>query len=467
MSILKKLAIQDAPFMPYLNTGSILDLMTGQYIPGAEGATILNGGIAPTDGVMGRPQVFKSTTANGLVINAMARYPDSDAIVFDTEFSLKDKERLTRMSDRFLDQPELRAKHLEDLESRLVITDPTEHDLETFFEVIKQIHDEKVKNRDTYLVETPILDPKTGKPRIIIKPTFVIIDSWSKGKIKSVLEMLDKFTVSDSSQNTLFMKEGLGKNKLLGQLPQMAARAGIYFTLTAHVGNKFDMNSYLPSPKDIQHMRQNDTLKGVGSDFLFLMSNLREVRSPKVLQDSNKACEYPFESGITSPTELSATTMILTRCKNNVSGTQFQPVISQSRGYESQLTNYHYLRENGYYGLGTNKTNPRPALYPEMTFTRKSANAKLKDYKTARAIEIASQLRFIQQNWSITNSIVPFEISPEELYEQLQKTGYAVSEILESRGWWTYDTKESRPYLSLFDILAMIKGMYKPKFLVH
>ena len=275
MSLLAKLAISDAPFIPYLNTGALLDLMTGQFVPGVDGCTILNGGIASTDAVMGRPQVFKSTTANGLVINAMARYPRSETLIFDTEFSLKDKARLARMSDLYMDDLEKRAAHLADLESRMIITDPTEHDLETFFQVIKQIHDAKVADPKSYIVETPLLDPKTGAPRMMMVPTFIIIDSWSKGKIKSVINMLDQYSASDSKLNTIYMAEGNGKNKILGQLPQMAARAGIYFTLTAHVGNKFDLGSYLPSPKDIQYMKQSDTLKGVGSDFLFLISNLR------------------------------------------------------------------------------------------------------------------------------------------------------------------------------------------------
>lgn len=465
MSLLSKLAIADAPFIPYLNTGALLDLMTGQFIPGVDGSVILNGGIASTDAVMGRPQVFKSTTANGLVINAMARYPRSETIIFDTEFSLKDKSRLARMSDLYMDDLEKRAAHLADLESRMVITDPTEHDLETFFQVIKSVHDAKVADPKSYIVETPLLDPKTGMPRMMMVPTFIIIDSWSKGKIKSVINMLEQYSASDSKLNTIYMAEGNGKNKILGQLPQMAARAGIYFTLTAHIGNKFDLGSYLPSPKDMQYMKQSDTLKGVGSDFMFLISNLREVRSPKVLVDSNKECEYPFSSGFTSPSEMSSTTMVLTRCKNNVSGTQFSPVVSQTRGYESSLTNYNYLRENGYYGLGTNKVNPRPSMYPTVTFTRKTANEKLQDYKTARAIEITAQLKFIQSNWSISDLPVPFNLTPDQLTEALDKAGCARDDILESRGWWTYDKTNPRNYLSLWDILAIVDGSYKPKFL--
>lgn len=461
--LMSSMNITDAPYIPYLNTGSIMDLMTGQFVAGLNGSTILDGGLAMTNGFMGRPQVFKSTNANGQMINAMARYKYSEGRLFDSEFSLKDKRRITNMSDRFLDDPTAREAHIKELDEFLTITNPTVHDLESFWEEVKQMARNKMAAKDSYTVETPFLDPYTGKARRMLIPTFVNFDSWSKAKITAAAEMLDKHNASDSATNTAFMREGLGKNKIMGQIAPLAAKAGIYFIFTAHVGNKIEMNPFAPPSKDIQYMKQGDSLKGVGSDFLFLLSNLFEIRSAKVLTDSSKECEYPFPSGFTEAHEMSSVTMVMTRCKNNNSGAQFSPVVSQSRGYEAQLTNYHYLRENSYFGLGSNKVNPRPCLTPDTSFTRKSAAGKLMDYRIGRAVEILAQLCYVQNNWSIQDCPVPLAIKPEELAEKMTKTDYGMDDILNSRGWWTYDKDEPRPYLTLWDILAIATNQYKPK----
>lgn len=461
-SLFESLNIVDAPFTSFLNTGSMLDFQTGQFVPGEHGSTILNGGLSMTNAFLGRPQVFKSTTANGMLVNALARYPHSEAYIFDTEFSLKDKRRITQMSDLYRDDPIKREAHLKDLDNRIRLTDPSMFDLETFFAEVKKIADKKLAHLKECTVTIPILDPRSGKPMTMLIPTFIVIDSWSKAKIKAAMDLLEQHSASDSGTNMVFMREGLGKNKILSQVPALAAKAGLYFILTAHIGDQFVMNPLLPTPKEIQHMKQGDTTKGVGSDFMFLVSNVVEIRSPKVLITKDKEPQYPYPTGLTVPTEMSTTNTIITRCKNNASGSQFAPVLSQTRGYEAQLSNLDYLKENDYYGLGTNKVNVKPTLQPDVSFTRKSAIEKLTDYKTARAIELLAQLCYVQNNWSILDANVPFDISPEKFAEDLTKSSYAIEDILNTRGWWTYGPQE-RSYLSLYDALAITTGVYKPK----
>ena len=96
---------------------------------------------------------------------------------------------------------------------------------------------------------------------------------------------------------------------------------------------------------------------------------------------------------------------------------------------------------------------------------RTTAYEKLTDPKMARAVEILAQLYLVQSSWTIMDKEVPFDITPQKLHEFLQKSGYAQDEILHSRGWWTYKGTEwdKVPYLSLYDILALACGKYKPK----
>lgn len=464
MSLIQKTGSKDANYALYLNTGTLFDLMTGQFLPGIDHHSLLNGGLSTTNAFTGRPQVFKSTTALAMAIMCMARYPGSEMFINDTEFSLGDKLRLARMSDFYLYDPVRRMQHLEDLGNRMVITNPSEDDLESFTETIKQIYLEKIGHIKDYLVETPFLNMSTMQREVMMIPTFVVVDSWSRGTVKAVMEVLDKNAASSSDTNTVFMRDSLAKNKILMQLAAIATKASIYFVCTAHVGDKIDMGGFLPSPKELQYSKQSDKIKSVGSQFNFLMSNLVNISSPKVLMDSNKQCEYPLSSGMTGPTEMSRTIMTLQRCKNHPSGATLTSVLSQTNGYEAALTNYDYLREMKLFGMGTNNRSLRPCLYPDSVLMRTTATEKLKDYKTSRAVEILAQLCYVQNNWSIEDTSVPYHITPEKLAEELTKSGASRDALLETRSWWSYGDQE-REYLSLYDILAITTGAYRPKFL--
>lgn len=464
MGFFSSLGVSDSPSLPYFPTGTLVDLLVGKFVPGVGGAMFLNGGIGTTNAVVGPPQAFKSTTDNGLIINAVARIPDAEALIYDTEGSLKDKSRILEMSSLYRDDPVKRLEHLKDLDKRIIVVGRSQFPyLDDFDELVKKVYAERKAKIKDFMTEIPLLDPITGQPMRIVKPLFIVIDSLSKAKVKVSEDMLDKHGASSSETNTMAMREALAKNRITGKYPYYAETAGIYFSMTAQIANKIEMNSYLPPSKDIQFMRQGEKLKGVGSDFLYLVSTHLEVRSPKVLLDSNKECEYPLPSGITSPTEMNEVTMTVVRCKNHGAGTQFKPVLSQSFGYEPDLTNYHYLRTMGYFGLGTNKVHPRPCLLPDMTFTRKTAYEKLSDHRVSRAVEILAQLCFVQSCWTIADAKVPFSIKPEDMAEALAKTSFGVSEILDSRGWWTYGKSDTQ-YLSLYDILGIVNNTYTPKF---
>jgi len=464
MGLLDAIGAQDASYLPFLNTGTLFDLVLGQYVPGIDNHFVLNGGLAATNGVMGTPQMFKSTLALALTVNTMARYPLSTTYVNDSDFALGDKRRILEMLNLYHDDPIERARVLATMEEDFRITNSSEHDLESFIDKIKEIDVFKTKNRKDFLVEIPMLDHRTNKAQQMMIPTFVVVDTWTSALVKSAMDVLDKHAASSSDTNTLFMRTGLVKTKIMTQLPIIAVRSGIYFILTAHVGNKVDMSgSYGPPPKDMQYMKQGQALKGVGSEYLRLVSNLIESRSATVLFDKDKECEYPLPSGITGPTEMSTIDAVVVRCKNNNSGAKFSPVMSQSRGLETELSNYHYLRKNDYFGLTGNNINHQPALLPEVTLSRTKASTKLMDYKTARAVELLAQLCYVQNNWTVRDDTKLFQMTPTELTEGLVKcSGYAMDDILNSRGWWSYGD-QPRSYLSLLDVLDIASGNYKPK----
>ncbi|MBO7713232.1 MAG: hypothetical protein J6S85_06650 [Methanobrevibacter sp.] len=460
-----QIGIKDSQYSLMVPTGTLLDLITGTFVPGENGSVICDGGIAPTNGIHGPPGSFKSTVSDGFVVNALERFPGSQWINYDTEQSKRDKYRLLDMSSLHRENPQKRKTHLEDLDKRIRIVNLSDYAyLEDFMEIVDKVYQEKMKRLKDYTVETPISDKYSDNNRRMILPTFITIDSYSKAVIKTVDAIISKSGESSSDANMTAAKEALIKNRFLRKLPKMAERAGIYFVMTAQNAAKMAMDGG-PPKKVTQYMSQGDTIKGVGSDFLFLIQSDFDMRTPRLCQDSNKNCDYPYPTGLTSPSEMSEVTFTVNRCKNHGAGLKFTPVVSQTNGYEPNITNYNYLRVNGYFGLGTDKTRPRPALLPDQFFMRTTAYEKLTDPKMARAVEILAQLYLVQASWTIMDKEVPFDITPQKLHEFLQKSGYAQDDILASRGWWTYKGTEwdKVPYLSLYDILALACGKYKPK----
>lgn len=469
MDLLKAIKAKDADQLPYLNTGTLLDLATGTYQLGADGSTLLSGGLAMTNAVQGRPQTFKSTLGISWLMNAVARYPGAQVYIYDSEGSLK-KERLARMPNLYRDDAIRRADMISTLTENMVITDRAHHDLDSFFETVKEMAAVKEKHLADFRVVTPFADKATGQPVTMLRPTFVVFDSWSAAGTKIGAELLDKHGSLDSETNMYFMREALAKTKILNQMIEMGPKLGIYFILTAHIGDKRMENPMMPATKEIQFMKQGDKVKNVGSGYQFLMSHAIETRSVLALMDSNKEALYPYPTGITSPTEMNAVTSVMTRSKNRGAGIQFRTVVTQTDGVDVELSNYDYLRENEYFGLSgpdgkVNKINHRPMLKPDASLSRTTALAKLIDYKTSRAVELLAQLCFIQNSWSMRDLLVPFDMKPDAFADALlTKTDYAIDDILNSRGWWTYGEHE-RPYLSLFDIMTIITGHYRPKFL--
>jgi hypothetical protein len=453
MSLLKGSALKDSSFRPYLNTGTLYDTQTGAFVPGTHNGMVLNGGLSTTNGYVGRPQLFKSTELMSHMMRVMSYYPGVESFTLDTEGSLN-KHRILGFSP-FPDN------HL-DLDDRLLLTTIAETATETFFEEIKKIAAVKTASPDRYMVESPILDPKTGAPVRMFIPTFVCIDSWSKMISSFMQTSLDTKTLGSSDTNMIYMKDGNIKKMIMMQIPMLAVRAGIYFFLSAHIGDVFKLDQYAPTIKDLQHMRGTDKLKEVGSDFDFLLSNCLEMRQATMLvAEDKKSSLYPIDGGTTI--ELNEVTAVLLRCKNNASGSQLPLVISQTHGILSDLSNYHYIRTNDYFGLLGSKIHHKPAM-TDTSVGRTTIREKLTDKKTARAIELLAQLCYIQNNWVTSGGDVNLNITPSVLAETLLTSdGPTTDDILQSRGWWTYDKTNHQPYMSLYDVIAISQGYYKAK----
>ena len=460
---------ESVKYRPYINTGGPLDILNGKFIPTIGGSWALSGGQGLTTAFIGGPNTFKSVCNNGTMVNGLARFPDSSGFLKDSEFSV-DIGRLPQFSSLYLDEPEKREIHLKDIASRLKVYDPTTPEaesLDTWFDFAKSIRDEKIKHFKDYEVETEILDPDTMKPYRMMLPTFMGIDSWTEAAVAQLNlknEEIDADTEM-SKQRTIFMEEGWKKAMLMRQLPKICAQGGIYCCLTGHMGKKFSIDGK-PVKKDMTYMGQDETTKAMGTKFPFLMSTIFKIdKAAAMTYDGDRSqSQYPSKEGVGS-TELQQLMITMIRSKNAPSGGQTQMVSSQRFGVMNGLSYYNYLRENKYYGLGNPKTVRNPLL-ENIDIGRTKIFEQSKDYKTMRALELTYQLFVIQSTWTLMNQPVDYSISIEMFSEKLHKSGYAVDDILNSRGWWTYKgAKVEREFITLPDILMILNGTYKPKFL--
>jgi hypothetical protein len=197
-------------------------------------------------------------------------------------------------------------------------------------------------------------------------------------------------------------------------------------------------------------------LKSVGSQFEFLTNVLLQGTAPSPILDSTKGPEYP--DGNTMNVDINDLSVKILRCKTNATGTIVPLVMSQNLGILSGLTNYHFLKNNGDFGFIKKGHNRYPVLKSDTMLHRNSViKALADDYETVRALEILAHLKWIASYWNIKSQPVNIPETAEAFVEKIASgNSLAISDILNSRGYWTFNKKDPRQYMSLFDILEII-----------
>ena len=451
-STLKLLGLNSAPVTPYLNTGTLIDLSVGMYQLGVGNKWLLNGGLNAMSGMVGRAGDYKTTVIDSLMTLIMHMYPGIEGIKYDTENNAFGMDRFITMfgSDKILEL--------------MLMLNRTSTDTEEFHSIIKQIAYDREKNNKSYMVETPF--EYLGKPLMIPMPILIDIDSLSSWSAVSVDDNLMDKSVEDSKLNTSDMQDGKYKTKLMTQLARLSHKYGMYFIFTAHVDDAFNLDPYNSAPKQLQHMKQNDRIKRVGSQFEFLTNVLFQNISPSALvtKDTEKTCVYPDPNG-SSDKELSTVTTKVLRCKTNGAGTEVPLVISHKYGILPALTNYHFLKTNKW-GLTGSDRSPRSPFHPEEGLGRTEVRKKLNNsYELRRGLEILAQLKFMNLNWTHFPYSLPD--TADEFVKLLESNkSIKVNDILNSRGHWTFkspvknkeaDVLNDREYMSTMDVIQLLQ----------
>lgn len=452
------------PYKILYNVGCLMDLPTGSYVKGLKGENIINGGFGALIAMVGRPNVFKSTIAHFMTIAAAHNIAEAGyepyMNTYDTEMNIHTS-RLLSLAQRFVKFAQLDII----MAGIWKITDATKHLGEEWYQKLKEyLREEKIKNRKKYTFPTPFAD-KNGEPIYTTFPTFGQLDSITKFVTSDIEDISTKNEIGSSGGNMIFARSGLGKARLLMELPGLCNAAAHYMICTAHVAdiNMMGLQPHQQPQKKLQHMRTGEKIKGVPDDFLFLTNSLWQAMSSTVFYNNGtRTPEYPKtrEEKDEESVDLNKITMKLLRNKSGPSGYTFDIIVSQVDGVLPSLTEFHFIKENGRFGLEGNNTNYHLALLPDVNITRTTIRELLdSNPKLRRAVKITADILQISQFYKT----LPFEIpSLTDLYEKLEKT-YGWDLLLNTRDNWTFNQYEHEtPFLSSMDILELYHDIKKP-----
>lgn len=453
-----------------INIGALLDIPTSAIVTGRRGESIINGGLGNATGVAGAGNNFKSSLIHYMMLSAANRIVEgaktTAMTTYDTEVNIS-LDRLNYLASKFEHLP----KDITYNDNICwEITDKDKMPANKWMLNINKYIEEKSKDKNNKVKIECFTDPYTKKELEFYIPTFVEIDSLTEFEPESTMEMLST-DLDTSDSNTYAMKQGLFKTKVLSTLPTMANRSNTYFLVTAHIGQKIDMATgpakYQQPTKALQFLKAGDTLKGVSTKFTFLLNNAWFANTASLLTNqSTKLAEYPRSSDDEQKTDLNVVKITQLRGKNGGSGYTLELVVSQTDGVLPSLTEFHYIKENGRFGIEGSNTNYHLDLLPDVNLSRTTVRSKLdNDYKLRRAVNITAELlqcKLFHPSLTIDGLIC----TPKELYEDIKKLGYDWNILLSTRGYWTINQYSNKiPFLSTIDLLKMRKEQYFPYFL--
>lgn len=454
-----------------INVGACMDIPAGSWVQGRRGEWILLAGLQPITGVTGIPNSFKSTVLEENMMRACARMGKrTSAIEYDTEANKQEnhvREIACRMPE-FLGEDPFESVDGEQA-PRIVITDKNEYTGDEFYAKFKHTMELKKKSAAKLMVETPFWNRKMDGPYTIMLPSFSAIDSFTAFETKDVIAMQDENDLGDSGANTLHMRQGLVKQRMLMEAPRLNNGNMNFMLMSAHLGKESAMQKGAggkdtPVTK-LSTLKNGDALKGVTGMFLSLTQNLWFIGGvrPQTAADGNGP-EYPKDSSdkYKYDTDLNELSIKNLRGKAGSSGLGIKVMVSQREGVLSTLTEFHNCKENGRFGLEGNVQNYEMALRPGVRLSRTTVRNKIKeDPLLCRAINISSEMQQMQYYFDDEADLL---CTPKELYDDLLAKGYDWDVLLRTRGWWTLIESECLfdPFLSTLDLLMMRKGLYHP-----
>ena len=469
---LPKMELKSVPdYKILINVGAGLDIPTGEWVPGVHGESILNGGVGSINSIVGKGNVFKSTLLHYITLSAASRIDavaDTRIDTHDTETNISPSRlvSLSRGVEGFKDRNIIQ-------EGIWNITDKSICLGNVWFEERKKFLEQKAKLGDKLLVKTPILSFDKKTPISICLPTFNQIDSLSEFQTEADAKMQEDNELGDSGANTAFLKQNMAKTRLLSEIARISTPVSDYSFLTAHINRAVDMNTgpvHTPPDRKLQMLKHGDKLKGVSGNFTFLCTNVwYAVSASPLINKESKSPEYPSgpEDDFAGNTDLQIVTLKQLRGKSGPTGMDQDIVVSQKEGVLPTLTEFHFIKSAGRFGIEGNNSTYNLIFCPDIKISRNTVRRKIKEHpELARAINLTSEL--LQMHFLHFHLLAGKTIDAKQIFEILSARGYDWNILLSTRGYWVLDTDKKHPqeFLSTMDVINMCLPTTHPEFYV-
>lgn len=451
--------------LPMPNTGTVLDISAGHYLPGHKGQTILNGGFTRWQCIAALPNMFKTTGSAGLMAPTLMAFPSSVFHSHDTETTQND----TRMENLLLNNmrlyKDLGVQVPESLVAarRLMFTSQVDYNGTEVFNLLRSLG--KKRQESGARIKYEILDKNTNKPLEWFAPILSFWDSLSGMQCESAELMMDEGSVGTSDLNMLAMRGNMAKAQIVDQLPSFTARSGIFVLATGHVGQQYQLDPRKPNVRTLRFMRDNLKLKKIPENLSFSTINCYVITRFQPLL-TNGSPEFPWSPKDTGKgTDLIELTFVNMRGKCGPSDIPLTLVVSQRDGLIPYLGNYLYLKENDRFGFEGTLQNYHFAFTPEIKVQRTTLREKFREHYTLQScVYHLMNMHWMITRWSEDDLPSKYKCTPGELYEDIKAKGYDWNLLLMTRYWHgeVNDTKDHIPYLSTYDLLKMRTGEYHP-----
>lgn len=464
---------EQAPVVrPRPQIGMGLDIIHGEMARGMKGDIIINGGMPNLAGGTGIGNVGKTALALAIWATISHRYPNSSSRIMDAELTLGQ----SRIQNAWMHHGApfgvtlLDWMDYENNPERFNFSDRTTISCSEHHNSVRKAVKERVANKKN-LVETPFRD-RDGKPMMYYPPHIEIVDSYSAYTPDQVEATRDKNEAGDSGRNMEAMSNARIKTQMLSELLVDTAKGGVYYYMTAHLGEQHALDPYKPPKEKLSALKAGLKMKDVPEKITFYPGIFWWGYSSRPLLDANGKPFFPdpendFQNEKKS-VDLQEVLLVPLRNKSGTTGDFRSLIMSQTRGIIPSLTDFWNCMQHNRFGIMGKDGNPNNLihfymeLYPDCALTRQKVEAKAdEDHRLMNAIIHTSMMLDVFKYWSH----IPghWKCTPAELYRDLKEKGYDWNELLDCRTYWTYDHYTNPVHgISIIDLLRMRVGEYHP-----
>lgn len=464
---------EQAPVVrPRPQIGLGLDIIHGEMVRGLKGDIIINGGMPNLAGGTGIGNVGKTALALAIWAITSHRYPQSSSRIFDSELTLG----LGRLQNVWLHHGKQYGATLLDWmdyevnNDRFVFEDRTVRTCTAHHTSIRQAVKDRVSDKKA-LIDTPFRD-RDGTAMKYYQPHFEIVDSFSAYTPDQVETTRDKNEAGDSGRNMEAMSNARIKTQMLSELLVDTSKAGVYYYMTAHLGEQHTLDQYKPPKEKLAALKAGLKMKDVPEKITFYPGIFWWGYSAKALLDANGKPFFPdpendFQNEKKS-VDLQEVLLVPLRNKSGTTGEFKSLIMSQTRGIIESLTEFWNCSQHNRFGImgkdqnANNLVNFYMELYPDVPLTRQKVEVKAAaDQRLHNAIVLTSNMLDVYKFWSFIPN--HWKCTPAELYKDIKDKGYNWDELLDCRTYWTFDHYTNPVHgISIIDLLRMRVGEYHP-----